>query len=155
GPGLAAATGSARLTVLPATVDPAPGRSGHLTPFQVLRRPLLTLPLYLPGSLIGLMATLPLQSGLQRYSQSAPWLGPLPRVDRPAGLVDLLGKRAANEALGEAPSAELLRFGLTVLGSLATLALGVLVQGLVYSFVCGGLLARLRGESGTFWRHCR
>jgi hypothetical protein len=123
--------------------------------YRAFRRPVLALPLYLPGALIGLLASLLLQRGLERYSRSGPWVGQLASVDWPGALVELLGPRAAVEALGEPVSPELVGLGLTALSSLATLALGLLVHGLLYSGFSGGLLAVLRDEPGSFWAHCR
>jgi hypothetical protein len=121
---------------------------------RALRRPLLALALYLPGALLGLLATLPLRGELERYSRSGPWVARLARPDWPAGLVELVGQVAAWQALGEAPAPELMRLGLTALGSLATLALGLLVHGALYTYASGGLLTGLRGEPGSFRQHC-
>jgi hypothetical protein len=122
---------------------------------RVVGRPLLALALYLPGALLGLLASLPLQAGLERFSRGGPWVGQLASRDWLAALTELSGQQAAGLALGEAPSGELVQLVLTALGSLATVGLGLPLHGLIYSFASGGLLARLRGESGGFWRHCR
>ena len=122
---------------------------------RAVRRPALALALYLPGALIALLASLPLQRDLRRYAPGGPWLDQLASGNWPAALLESLGLRAASVAFDEPPPTDMVPLLLTTVTSLSTVGLGLLVHGLLYSWLAGGLLAALRGDPGGFWAHCR
>jgi hypothetical protein len=131
-----------------------PARNGQALR-RAVHRPALALAFYLPGVLIALLASLPLQRDLERDAQGGPWVDQLASRNWPAALLELLGLRATSLALDEPPSTEMAQLLLTVVTSLSTVGLGLLIHGLLYSYLAGGLLAALRGEPGHFWTHCR
>ena len=130
----------------------------------------LALALYFPTLLLALVAAAPAFVGSLALASLGQWAALLAQGDHLEVLLEAANALAATDALpGEAPPTALPTAGLG-LGLAILLALSALiVQGLVYTFVAGGILDRLAGRraslvspdeasnprDGSFWTACR
>lgn len=116
----------------------------------------LALALYLPGLAIALASAVPVFLGARALSLLGPWTQ---RVAEGSSL-DLLIESAATSAAGAtlntpAPS-EVTVAGTAQLAGGAILLVGVLVNGLAYTLLAGGIVERLCDHAGgSFWTACR
>jgi hypothetical protein len=117
----------------------------------------LVLALYLPGLLLALLSALPALLGLRALAQLGPWDARLAEGDFASLAVEVVGSVLVRRTLpsdGFEPA--LATAGLAGLTAVLVVLIGLVLHGLCYSFLVGGVLARLAGGAHSpFWAACR
>lgn len=116
-----------------------------------LRRWRLALALYLPSLLLGLLAAAPVFLAGDALARLGPWTARLAAGDFLNTFFELSAMR-----LGQEPPAEARAAVGDLVQAVLVLPLVILLHGLLYNLLAGGVLAGLSGQSAdSFWRALR
>ncbi len=122
-----------------------------------MRRPLLALPLYLANLLLGLAPMTVLMLGFAELAADRPWAGSLLAPGWPNQLAEIVV--AIGALVGGSVTDPSGRLGGAVASAALVVGLGglaLLLQGLAYNVLAGGILERLRdGPVAPLWPACR
>lgn len=116
----------------------------------------LALALYLPSALLGALAALPVLVGSVSLARLGGWASRVAQGDLATFALEVAGASAGGGQTTALPPEVGLAAAGAGLGVLLALG-GVLLQGLAYTFLAGGVLERLGAQAAPppFWRACR
>lgn len=121
-----------------------------------LRRWPLALALYVPGAALAFASAVPIFFAAVALESGGPWVAEIAEGGLANVLLEVAAAGSSRGALGEPPAAAFEAAGAGAVAGLAGAPVAVLLQGLAYTFVSGGVLARLvGGREAPFLPVCR
>ncbi len=115
----------------------------------------LALALYLPSLVLGTVSSALVFVAGTALDRTGDWTREIAAGNGANVALELATSTAGRMAAGESPTAELRTATLGVLAAVLPLPFALVLHGLAYTFVSGGVLSRIVDRDLGFWRACR